>query len=91
MTEHTREEELEMMRQPERWPWTTVLPLARRTPEGKKLGFLWQPSMRISCPPPEPVVYLGDMFSASGKEVTELDKQVYASLEAVVDDGWEVD
>lgn len=91
MSEHTRDEEIEMMSHPDRWPHTTVLPLTRRVSgqDRKEEGFLWQPSMRTPCPAPEPVVYLGNIF-ASGR-VSEKPKIPYASISAIADAGWEVD
>ena len=92
MTEHTREEEIDFMSHPDRWPHSTVLPLkhaTERQPGGFPAhAFLIQPSMRTPAPPPEPVVRLGTL----GLTDIATAKQVrYESLEAVYDAGWRVD
>lgn len=90
MSSHTSEEELDMMRDPNRWPHTTMLPLIKRTKGAwPETGFLYQPSMQVNCPSPEPVVYLGNMFE--GARPADREKVTYASFEAIIADGWEVD
>lgn len=86
--------DLEIIGNPEIWPNIIVLPVKNykyRKPGGfPECGYLYQPSMDTSTPPPpEPVVYLGNIFGAINPETDE--KKVYASLESLIDDGWEVD
>lgn len=97
MTERTPAEHLDMMRSPERWPHVTILPLVNREAHWPReqggwpaQGFLYQPSMQISCPPPEPVVYLGNIMTAADT-IKHDRKKSYGSLQAVLDDGWRVD
>lgn len=92
----TREQQIELMQNAERWPLYVVLPLAHRTRELESglslLGFLAYGHGAI--------VYLGnvgdflpgetmahDTFEAALKRFTSLR---FVSWEALVDDGWEV-
>jgi hypothetical protein len=90
MSGHTRDEELDMMSHPDKWPHLFVLPLKRPDPGGgwPELGFLKRPAMVTLAPAPEPVVHLGAVWSPR-----KGDRPVaaYDSLEAVLDDGWVVD
>lgn len=92
MPEHTREEEIEMMSHPDRWPHGFVLPLkhaTERQPGGWPAhGFLIQLSMRTPAPAPDPVVRLGTLGIV---KVSEAEQVRFESLEAVYDGGWRVD
>lgn len=92
MTDHTREEEIDFMSHPDRWPHGFVLPLKHATRKQDngwpEHAFLLQPSMRTPAPPPDPVVRLGTLGIV---KVSEAEQVRYESLEAVYDAGWRVD
>jgi hypothetical protein len=79
--------DLELMYSPEEWPWGELLPLQRG--RGREEGFLFCPISRTA---PAPVLYLGNLFAVdSGTPFKDIPQKRYASLEAIVADGWVVD
>lgn len=80
--------DLQMISEPERWPNVVILPVKKPTEPGKMMqtGLLIQPSPLAL--PPEPVVYLGNMWDPEFKIEGVIE---YESLEALVADGWVVD
>jgi hypothetical protein len=89
MTGHDRNEEIEFMQNPDKWPHGFVLPLKRWTaPSQMDTGFLFQGSIKSPAPPPEPVIYIGNMFAG---KFEGLPTKEYPSLEAILDDGWVID
>lgn len=76
---------------PERWPWHPYLPLTRRRPSGDlEMGVL------VDCEAFGATVFLGNLFEllerASDPEGWKSVPQAsYASREAVLEDGWNVD
>lgn len=91
MKDTTRD--LEMMRHPEEWPHL-FLPVKSREHNDPKipgfplLGLMFEDS---STGQAEPRVYIGDMYELGTKPITQMESKTYASLEAVVGDGWVVD
>ena len=79
-------DDLWMMAHPDKWPHSFKLPLTRKQEPG--YGYLLQPSMEVPCPPPEPVVYIGNIFN---RHDPDGDSIAYDSLDAIVEDGWHVD
>lgn len=91
MTEHTLAEEIDMMSRPDKWPHTFVLPLKSKVERDGSFprdGFLYQPSFKHPVPPPEPVVYLGNIFMRTPP--SELECVTYPDLAAVAAE-WRVD
>ncbi len=83
--EHSKEEELAMMAQPDRWPAWPRLPLKRRDRK-PNLGYLLETSEVLA------VVYLRNVFDDRAVDPgSEVPTMEYGSLEAMVDDGWVVD
>jgi hypothetical protein len=83
---------LDMMHHPERWQ-TLVLPLKHRSrmdPCGLRLlGFMFEDELK---PQAFPKVYVGSIFFRTlGQRIEDLPIEHYASLDAVVAAGWEVD
>lgn len=95
MLTHSRADHLKMMRDPNRWPCWPLLPLHHRTRAakdgsgGRELGFLVEAGMRGEA---APKVYIGLIqFGLMGQRLSELPTEEFPTLEALVDDGWEVD
>jgi len=90
-------ESIDLMQRPDVWPQTFVLPLVRRSAvpgEFPQSGFLFQGSLRTPCPPPKPIVYLDNIWrpgAIQGAAIGTVATQEYASLEAILADGWEID
>lgn len=95
MPERSRDEHLDMMAHPDKWPLGFTLPLTMPGTKGEngwpEQGFLRQPKIQTPCPPPEPVVYLGNMYMASGQRISDWPTTTYLSLEQIYDAGWRVD
>lgn len=85
---HTLDEEVEMASKPDRWPLGYVLPLKHRQDGARKVGFLVQPSMAYPAPPPEPVVYVGNIYLAAQR--SEMPVERYPDLHALMTD-WLID
>lgn len=85
-----REQELEMMRDPLRWPHRNMLPLVKRYRDvpGKfpDTAFLYCSPMTTTV---EPVLYMENMWGELKDK--DIPYKQYPSFEAIIDDGWEVD
>lgn len=84
---------LAMMQHPERW-FSLLLPVKHRSRQDstgfKLLGFMFE--QEGGARQAAPTVYLGTMFFLiDGGRLENLPTEKYASLEAVVAAGWEVD
>jgi hypothetical protein len=81
-----------MMRHPERWP-SMVLPLKHRSRQEANfpmglLGFMLEDQDKRQA---APKVYVGSIFyHYEGKRFEDLPIEQYATLDAVVAAGWEV-
>lgn len=74
-------DDLEMMKHPDRWPLGVALPLKRRLPDHSyQNGYLLRPA---------PEVFTGNLYAAAVLPGSE--PVMYASLEDVVKAGWLVD
>jgi hypothetical protein len=77
------------MAHPDMWPRSYVLPLSREGYRGRDAaGDLLAPSARIPCPPPEPVVYLGNISDPT--PYGERARKRCTDLDAILDDGWRI-
>jgi len=81
---------LDMMRHPERWPQSFLLPLQHRTrrePDGTMglLGFMVEDTEKRQA---KPRVYIGLMYEAVNLHLLPFED--YPDLDAVVANGWEV-
>lgn len=93
MTPKTEQDHLDMMRHPERWPQSLVLPLRHRTrTDGDGhglLGFMFEDYAKREA---APKVYVGLIFFRSmGLRLRDLPVEEFPSLEAVIAAGWRVD
>jgi hypothetical protein len=89
---YSESDHLEMMKHPERWP-SMVLPLKHRSRREATcsmglLGFMLEDQNKRQA---APKVYVGSIFfHYEGKRFEDLPTEEYASLDAVVAAGWEV-
>lgn len=92
MDEKERKEDLGMMKNPDTWLRWPILPMKKieKEEERPKLGFMLATG--------KPIVYTRNMYELAHigvKTVKEIMENVsnteYASFEAVLDDGWQVD
>lgn len=93
--EKTEADQLEMMKHADRWPAWPLLPLRHRTRQaadgsgGKEMGFVFEDGNTGKA---KPRVYIGLIyFHSMGLKLEDLPFEDYATLEAVVTAGWEVD
>jgi hypothetical protein len=90
MAGYTRDEHIEMMQNPDRWPVFPVLPLVRegrKFNDPEKLGFLFCGALRGANT--DPTVLVGVLGMTKHGE--KLPRKKYESFEALYDDGWRVD
>lgn len=92
--ERTETDDLEMMRNANRWPCWPLLPLrhaTRREPDGSMhlLGFMCEENGMTGQAAPR--VYVGSIyFQSEGKKLEDLPVEDYPYLDAVVRAGWRV-
>jgi hypothetical protein len=79
-------EELDMMKNPNKWPQWPVLPLIRRT-RGESPGY---EGILFDDPKVRFTVYHGNIFMDLG-HLESCPQKVYASFEEILADGWAVD
>lgn len=75
-------EQINILKNPNNWPWWPYLSLKRYDGEDLILAYLW------GDPRPPLVVYRGNIFSASDGD-PEIDR--YNSAEQLLAAGWQVD
>jgi hypothetical protein len=84
-TPERRQQDKDMILNPDNWPMWPRLPL-KRTPQGDRpnCGFVFNGSTHDDAV--QPIVYLALIFSNVVDE-----KLVYQDIDALLDDGWTVD
>jgi hypothetical protein len=79
--------DLEMAKNPNRWPVWPQLPLKRIRDGNLECGRLIERGGIFTPPRIEPVVYFGTIFEPT----KDAEKITYQDLSAIFDDGWRVD
>lgn len=94
LTPEQRRDELAMMQQKRYggWPCWPLLPIKKSNPEGgwPKFGALLDSGPLGKGVEVKPIVYDHSIFGPESLDQTKIVAE-YASLEALVDDGWRVD
>lgn len=75
--------DIDLMNDPDQWT-SELLPLVR----GDEFGLLYCP---LGLSAPEPVIYLANLFDAAAGTLAGAPQERYASLDAIISDGWQVD
>lgn len=93
---HTREEELAMMSQPNRWPQWPLLPVKNPGMRDRGLpvvGIMIEQEHEVLAHASyvKPIVYNVNLYSFKRSELASYEKWEYPTLQDVVDAGWVVD